>query len=239
MKRIISVPAVSAPPRALLASPMPSLTPTFTRRSRLCSGNRVVLEESLPSEWPKALRGCVKRERRLLSGACLARSRSHTAKSSRGCCRCCLCPWKSQINHTRQPQITRNVCLRAHRRRWRGGGGAGSSTKTRRERRVQKCIFPVQFPLFFTRTDVLLFAISVSLQGSRCLRQLECTINYVGGGGRDWQKINRAKSLIAGLIKLLSCCIGLFSICVLQLCDFLSLFSPLLRSPRSPNTGRV
>lgn len=92
MKRIISVPGASAPPRALLASPMPSLTPTFTRRSRLCCGNRVFLEQSLPPECPKALAGCMKRERQHLFGPCLTRSRSHTTKSSHGRCRCCLCP---------------------------------------------------------------------------------------------------------------------------------------------------
>lgn len=194
---------------------MPSLTPTFTRRSRLCCGNRVFLQQSFPSECPTALGGCMKREQRQLFGSCLTCFRSHTTKSSHSCCRCCFCPRKKKINNT---QHHKSRAMFVFMLRSNAGGGC-----LQRER---KYIIPMQFPLFFPCTDVISSQFPSRSRGLGACSNWNARLIKVEVEDGTGQ----AKSLIAQLIKLLSCCIGLFSICVLQLCDFLSFFFSL-RSP--------
>lgn len=163
----------------------------------------------------------MKAERRQLFGSCLTRFRSHTTKSSHGCCRCCFCPWKKKINNT---QRRKSRAMFAPVLTSKAGGG--------RQRRAEEedsrnGLFQCNFHFFFLPcTNVISSQFPSRSRGLGACSNWNARLIKVEVEDGTGQ----AKSLIAELIKLLSCCIGLFSICVLQLCYFLSLFFSL-RSP--------
>lgn len=171
----------------------------------------------------------MKREQQQLLGSCLTRFRSHTTKSSYGCCRCCFCPWKKKIDNTHSATNHMHCLLPSSKAALEKSVSENTEGKT-----TAKRILQMQFPLVFTCNHIM------SSQFSSRSRGLGTSPNW-----NAWfikveveDRTGQAKSLIAQQIKLLNCCIGLFKICVLQLCNVLSLFL-FFRFPWSYNIGRV